>query len=274
MNPLRRYFALFGVLFLVVLAVSPLKDFFREWKFYQYGYNRLVADLPQKVKPVEIGIKQIWNPKFDRVDRCVTCHLGVKNDALKNAKEPVRTPPDVYHDIEEFGCTICHEGQGAATEYKESVGKVKYWDKPIFPAAYMEASCAKCHKEQNVPHAPMLNLGRELIAASNCVGCHKIDGYDKQWVPHLDGIGTKVNRQWLVSWLKRPQDYFPKTRMPNFLLSDTEANALTDFLMTATAFAQGALLEPLPAQLVSPSEEQKAKMSELGSTRFKEARCI
>ena len=159
MNTLRKVFAAVAVLFLIVLAVSPLKDFLREWKRYQVKYNTLTADLPQRVKPVEIGIRQIWVEKLDRVDRCVTCHVGLKEPALKNAPEPYRTHPQMFHDTEEFGCTICHEGQGAATEYMESIGKGKYWDRPILPRAFMEASCAKCHKEQEVPGAPVLNLG-------------------------------------------------------------------------------------------------------------------
>jgi hypothetical protein len=220
MDNIRKYLALVSVLFLIVLAVSPFKDYFSEWRRTQQSFNHLVADLPQRVKPAEIGIKQLWIQTLDRVDRCETCHLGLKEPALKNAPQPFRTHPAVYHDIEEFGCTICHEGQGAATEYKESVGKVEYWDKPALPREYMDASCAKCHKERDVPQAPVLNLGRKLIEESNCVACHKIDGYEKQWVPHLDGIGSKVNRPWLVHWLKNPKQYFPKTRMPNFLLTD------------------------------------------------------
>ena len=274
MRNYRIYFAASSVVLLIVLAVSPLKDHFREWKLYQFEYNKLINDLPQRVKPTEIGIKQIWVQKFDRVDRCVTCHLGLNVEALKNAKEPFRTHPLIHHNIEDFGCTFCHEGQGPATDYKESVGKVKYWDKPVFPREYMEASCAKCHKEQNVTQAPILNLGRKLIEESNCVGCHKMGGYEKQWVPPLDGIGSKVNRTWLVSWLKNPKAYFPNTRMPNFLLTDEEANILADFLLSFAVPPQKASLDPLPAQLTSATESQKAKLVELGSTRFHEARCI
>jgi mono/diheme cytochrome c family protein len=274
MKKFRIYFAITSVLFLIVLAVSPMKDYLREWKFYQYGYNKLVAGLPQKVKPVDIGIKQVWNQKLDRVDRCVTCHPGLKEEALKDAQQPFRTHPHIYHDIEEFGCTICHEGQGAATEFKESIGKVKYWDKPILPTKFMEASCAKCHKERNVPQAPIVNMGRKLLEESNCVGCHKLEGYERQWTPHLDGIGAKVNRQWLFSWLKNPRGYFAKTRMPNFILPDNEADLLSDFLMTNAAFANGEQLDPLPAELTSSPEKEKTRLIELGSTKFKEARCI
>ena len=267
MGNLRKVFALVAVLFLLVLAVAPMKDSMREWRRYQSSYNKYLEGLPQRVKPVDPGIRQIWVRKLDRVDRCVTCHLGLKEPALRNAPEPYRTHPRIYHDIEEFGCTLCHEGQGAATEFQESIGKVKYWDRPMLPPAYMEAACAKCHKEADVPQAPKLNLGRSLIREFNCAGCHKIGGYDKQWVPSLDGIGSKVNRTWLVNWLKNPAAYFAKTKMPNFLLSDDEANTLSDFLMSFKTFAREVPLDSLPAN-------QRANVVEQGATRFREARCI
>jgi len=274
MNKLRLYFAISSVIFLFVLAISPLKDFFREWKGYQYEYNTMIKELPQRIKPAEIGIKQIWIKKLAKVDRCTTCHLGLKEEALVDAKEPFRMHPRIYHDFEEFGCTICHEGQGSATTFEESIGKVKYWDKPIFPREYMEASCGKCHKEQVVNQAPILSLGRKLIKEYNCGGCHKLEGFQRQWVPSLNGIGSKVNRSWMVSWLKNPKGYFSKTKMPNFQLSDDEANTIADFLMTFTSFRDNATFEPLPSQLMQTSESRKVAMEELGSTRLREARCI
>ena len=274
MGNLAKYFAVVSVALLVVLAVSPMKDFFREWKGYQYDYNRLVSTLPQRVKPSEIGIKQIWVQKLDRVDRCETCHLGLKESALRDAEEPFTTHPRMHHDIEEFGCTMCHGGQGVATEYKESIGNVKFWYEPMLSASYIEASCGKCHKEEDVPEAPVLNEGRKLIEESNCVGCHKIGGYQKKWVPPLDGIGSKVNRTWLVQWLKNPKQYAPGTKMPNFLLNDEDANNLADFLMTFSMPPVGSQLAPLPVFLKTSSDPQKAKIIEMGSTRFGEARCI
>jgi len=270
----RTYFAISSVVFLVVLAIAPLKDFFREWKWYQFEYNRLVVELPQRIKPADIGIKQIWARKLDRIDRCVTCHLGLKEKALVESKQPFRSHPHIHHDFEELGCTICHEGQGSATSFKESVGRVQYWDRPIFPKEYMEASCGKCHKEANVPQAPILTSGRKIIEESNCVACHRLEGYSKQWVPSLDGIGSKVNRNWLVHWLKNPKSYFAKTKMPNFILSDEEANLLADFLMTFKSFPSETVLEPIPQNVASASASVRDKLVELGSTRFREARCI
>ncbi len=274
MKPLRLTFAVVAVLFLVVLAVAPLKDYLREWKKYQAGYNSLVAGLPQRVKPVDIGIRQVWVQKLDRVDRCVTCHLGVKEPALHGAPEPYRTHPRIYHDVDDLGCTFCHEGQGAATEYLESTGNVKYWDRPMLPRRYLEASCGKCHKGDDVPSAPILNLGRKLIRESNCAACHRLGGYQKQWVPSLDGIGEKVNRTWLLAWLRHPRAYAPSTKMPDFLMSDDEANTLADFLLSFRTFPGNALLDSVPEVLKTASESQKSKLIELGATKFREARCI
>jgi mono/diheme cytochrome c family protein len=274
MNGIRKTFAVVSVVFLLVLAVSPLKDSLREWRRYQSAYNRYIEGLPQRVRPAAPGLRQIWVRNLDRVDRCVTCHLGLKEPALAHAPEPFRTHPPIYHNIEELGCTICHEGQGAATDFRESIGNVKYWDSPMLPRAFMEASCAKCHKESEAPQAPKLNLGRRLIRDYRCAGCHAIDGYEREWVPSLDGIGSKVNRAWLVNWLKNPSGYFAKTKMPNFLLSGEEANTLADFLMSFRQFAGNAPLDSLPARFTAASESVRARRAEIGSTRFREARCI
>jgi mono/diheme cytochrome c family protein len=274
MNKLRLYFALSSVLFLIVLAISPLKDFFSEWKHYQHEYNDLLRQLPQRIKPVDIGIKQIWAQKLGRVDRCVTCHLGLTEKSLADAPEPFRTHPKIHHDVENFACTTCHEGQGSATTEEEAHGNVEYWERPILPAEYMEASCGKCHKEKEVPEAPILTLGRKLIEESNCVGCHKFGGYEKKWVPSLDGIGSKVNRTWLVHWLKHPKAYFSKARMPNFQFTDDEVNNLADFLMTFKSLPNNSRLDSLPKALARGSEAEQAEQVRVGEIRFREARCI
>lgn len=274
MNKLRLLFAISSVSFLVVLAISPLKDFLNEWKSYQEGYNDYVKTLPQKVKPVEIGVKQVWAQKLDRVDRCITCHVGLEEKALADAPQPFRSHPHIYHNIKAYGCTTCHEGQGPATTREQAHGRVEYWESPLLPVKFMEASCAKCHKEEDVPQAPLLTMGRKLMEESNCVACHKIEGYQKQWAPELDGIGAKVSRAWLVRWLKDPKAYSSVTRMPNFHLSDEEVNLLADFLMSFKSFASDAKLDSVPRDLRSGSETDRSGLVQLGETRFREARCI
>jgi mono/diheme cytochrome c family protein len=271
MKPLNKLFAISSLFFLVVLAVSPLKDYFSEWKRYQKAYNRLIETLPTRVKPVTVGIKQIWNPELGIVDRCVTCHIGIGEPALKKAPQPFRTHPEIPHDISEFGCTICHQGQGLATTFREAIGKVKYWDHPILPMRFVESSCGKCHKENEVPDAPSLTHGRKLLAEYNCTGCHRIAGVKKGFTPNLNDIGTKVNRAWLFRWLKDPKSLILNARMPNFLLTDGEATILTDYLLT---FKNRGKIRPLPESLTGMSDTRREALYDLGRTRFSEARCI
>ena len=72
-----------------------------------------------------------------------------------------------------------------------------------------------------------------------CSVCHVKQGKPRQIAPDLGHEGSKFNRDWLFQFLKnptriRPVGYIPltKTRMPNFNLSDEDAGALTEYLMT------------------------------------------
>ena len=49
--------------------------------------------------------------------------------------------------------------------------------------------------------------------------------------PNLIGLGSKVNRQWLLGWLKNPYSYHPDTKMPNLRLSDQEAADIAAYLL-------------------------------------------
>ncbi len=236
---LKKIYAITSVVFLVVLAISPLKDYDSKWRSMQNRFNHFIEKLPQRIKPVPIALQQIWARELDRVDRCITCHIGIDNNKLTEAPQPFRSHPEIPHDFEKFGCTICHDGQGLATEFDDAHLPSEFWDKPVLQNRYLEASCGRCHINQNLELTPTLNRGRKLIAELNCIGCHDINDVRKSFIPSLDGIGEKVvNRSWLVRWLKDPHEIQPSTRMPDFQLSDEEAEFLADFLMSFTSFPQ------------------------------------
>ncbi|RMF69895.1 MAG: hypothetical protein D6743_01150 [Calditrichaeota bacterium] len=255
-----------------MLAISPAKDYFAEWRGYQKKYNAFLSEQPKRMKPIPISIKQIWNKELDRVDRCTSCHLGVEETDLVGAEQPFKPHPAIYHDINEFGCTICHQGQGLATSAEKAHDGQPYWEEPLLPRENIEAACGRCHKEEKVPDAPILTRGRELIKKYNCVGCHKIDGVAREYAPRLDGIGDKTNRSWLVRWLKNPKAFRPDTRMPDFKLSDEEANLLADFLMSFKTYPNGKRLEPVPAELTQ--EYPPDDWVDEGKALFRQARCI
>jgi mono/diheme cytochrome c family protein len=105
------------------------------------------------------------------------------------------------HPAEKFGCTICHSGQGSATDFywsshtpnstaqahewkkKHDWGAVHDWDFPMFPRRFMESGCLKCHHQvtdlitsYNRHEAPRLLRGYNLIREYGCFGCHEIQG--------------------------------------------------------------------------------------------------
>ena len=50
--------------------------------------------------------------------------------------------------------------------------------------------------------------GKKLIGEVGCLGCHQVEGVEQnagaRRGSYLTGIGSKVNPDWLVSWLKKP----------------------------------------------------------------------
>ena len=81
--------------------------------------------------------------------------------------------------------------------------------------------------------------GKELIKEVGCMSCHGVEGYaseskkiDAHSAPYLTGLGSKVDKDWLVSWLLKPSHYNPKTIMPSFRLSKKEADDIATYLLS------------------------------------------
>jgi cbb3-type cytochrome c oxidase subunit III len=82
----------------------------------------------------------------------------------------------VGHDPADLGCTVCHGGQGHATEQDDAHGDVHFWPSPMIPARYAYAGCGSCHTHVRVPNASALEHGRNLFQSLDCLSCHKLDG--------------------------------------------------------------------------------------------------
>ena len=81
--------------------------------------------------------------------------------------------------------------------------------------------------------------GKKLISEVGCLSCHGVDGLEKASNkvkayagPWLQGSGSKLNGDWLVSWLKKPNHYQKDTIMPSFRLTDREANDMTAYILS------------------------------------------
>jgi len=251
----RLIFAVSSVVFLAVLAISPFKDFRREWKQYKRSYQRFAQSRPDTKKLLadyRPDIDQIWLPGMNVVDRCTTCHQGITQASLgdKAVPETFRAHPTIPHKVRDWGCTVCHRGQGPATEVAEAHESTLAWEQPILPIRFIQSSCGTCHYA-DLPQTPQLTRGRELLAELNCQGCHRLPGIERPAMlgPDLTNIGTKVSREWIYKWLKEPRTIVDKDgnvtmngyeaeeepRMPKFRLTEAELRGLSAYLSVQKA---------------------------------------
>ncbi len=246
-----RVFGIAGLVLLASLAIAPAKNHFSEWRHYQNKYVQLIrgrADAVTLEKRMGHGVQQIWLPEQGVVDRCTTCHVALKQPSLRDVSEqPFRPHPPIPHSLTQFGCVVCHRGQGTATNVHEAHRSSLAWEEPMLPAKYMEASCGQCHLAP-MTGTPQLNLGRQLLAREGCVRCHTLkiaDGAVMQAAddpPSLKHIADKTTREWMYAWIKDPQAYSPTATMPNFKLSDDDVRDITAFLMAQSTPGQTAAM--------------------------------
>jgi nitric oxide reductase subunit C len=84
--------------------------------------------------------------------------------------------------------------------------------------------------------------------------------------PELSKVGSKVNPEWLVAWLRDPQGYLPYTRMPRYGWSGEDLYKITQYI--TTKLTDSDLLTRVP-QLGQPTEQE----IQLGRRLFLEKGC-
>jgi cytochrome c1 len=238
-----RAFGVVSLMLLAALAIAPAKDHFSEWHGYQQRYLSLIRDRGDAVslrRRFQPGIRQVWLPELGVVDRCATCHQGLQEASLADVhQQPFREHPAIPHKLDEFGCVICHRGQGAATTVAEAHHSERAGEEPILPARYIESGCGQCHQNA-LTGTPHLNQGRILLARYGCVSCHTIKLADGSAMtasdhpPSLEHVADKTTREWIYSWLKDPQAYAVTATMPNYKLSDADASDISAFLISSS----------------------------------------
>jgi len=159
------------VLFLSILF-AVYKGNQSEWQKYQAEYKKLLIrnakdeTVKQKARSISIEIQQIYLDKLNRVDRCTNCHMGVENPLMSDAKMPFKLHSGDFlkdHPSDRFGCTICHNGQGRATNLKEAhgAGRDTHWDYPILPLLRSNQNQAIPNLRWLIPMAINFSKGQE-----------------------------------------------------------------------------------------------------------------
>ena len=94
-------------------------------------------------------------------------------------------------------------------------------------------------------YKPDAARGKDLFAARGCVVCHShsdIKGIDASFGPELSKISDKLKAgkagfDWLYTWIREPERYHPRTKMPHlFLDSDLSGDASIDPAADIAAF--------------------------------------
>lgn len=166
-----------------------------------------IESLKNKYKNFDYSIKQINVSAANVVDRCETCHLGVREPLTIKASDlapdgPGKKPDDwakafvshpskellTIHNPDRFGCASCHGGNGrATTSVEKGHGRHRFWLHPMFERDNVEAGCQQCHTNDRVlDGAKTLTLGKDLFQNRGCVGCHRSEGFDRE----TDGLSN------------------------------------------------------------------------------------
>jgi mono/diheme cytochrome c family protein len=204
-----------------LVAEMRRENFEGEWREAQARYVGRLA--PELAAGYEIGLQQAFVPALERVDRCKSCHAGIDDPNMRTEAHPLRTHPGVLlelHPAEDFGCTICHQGQGRAVAKAEAHGDVPHWEEPLLRGELVYTSCSRCHAESGIygfeaelyaaaapgqvqheirtgelaagiPGADILRRGKSLVATSGCLGCHVYRGMGGNQGPELTHVGDK-----------------------------------------------------------------------------------
>lgn len=254
----------FGGVTLIITALVFWNYYTPEWKGYQDEFQELVATKfgADRVPQVPGGLQQIWVKELDRVDRCTTCHQGMEWKGLDNAAQPFKSHPQEIlkkHPLSQYGCTVCHGGQGFATDMESAHGFVEHWEEPLMGKqvsdlylvkdrrAMMQMNCNSCHRyDRETKGADYINQGKQLVAEKNCRACHTINGRGGTIGPDLAYVGDKSPEQydysrmlgvktafaWHVAHFQNPKALVPETVMPSFGFNSRDAQSLGLLVMS------------------------------------------
>lgn len=160
--------------FLLLLVAAYQENFLREWRVIQRAYRRQLP--PAQAADFSLQLRQLYIPSLGATDRCISCHVGMAPGENVAKGHPVfGSHPDVVHDPADFGCVVCHAGQGRATYEADAHGTAPHWPEPMIPERYAYAGCGSCHTHLAVPNLRTLEQGRALFERYDCLACHRMD---------------------------------------------------------------------------------------------------
>lgn len=195
-----------GVLWMIALLAMVLVDANPEWETHQAEQRKVArasADDAASVRHAErfkVQVKQIDLPTLERVDRCISCHVGIEDPAFASAPLPIAAHPGkllTIHAPERFGCTICHGGNGRATSREDAHGLPEPSLHPMLRGGFLQGSCGKCHGDDEFVAGSRLEVGRRLFDYG-CRTCHRLYQSGNTAGPDLTRWGARSSTRVLL----------------------------------------------------------------------------
>src|SRR6202453_2706471 len=193
-------------------------------------------------------------PKENSQAGCQNCHAA--DMVLASGDTQWQTINDGKDLFRQRGCMGCHRYEGYDKEpedlntFSQHIKQLEQQKKENFKqAAYLmkQADAAETNEEAN-----QLNDDATALNVANSKADGEIQQLDfqmhstmqdmKKVGPNLKDIRLKLNKNWIPVWLKKPTDFRPTTKMPNFRLTDHQIQTISAYLW------QSALIDPLPKQ--------------------------
>lgn len=267
---MRLALAIASLVILVVHGLVFYDQFFHRWERHQTAYfDQARSRSTNEQEKAELNarrprIEQILVTQFGetRVDRCTTCHIAADDPRFQQYAEPLKTHPysaqlgnrqrngrwERRHKFADFGCTVCHDGQGRGLQTEYAHGVDEYWTQPMLGAVvqpnwrpayvkylkgpeYLEVNCVQCHSDETFAGTPTVARGRQLFFKTNCYGCHKIEGLSEGTLgPELTEVGKKWQLDYIWESVADPRANLATSFMPKFNLGSDDIKALTIFL--------------------------------------------
>ncbi len=181
-------------------------------------------------------------PKENSQAGCQTCHAA--DMVLASGDVQWHTINDGKDLFRQRGCMGCHryEGYDKEPEDLNSIGQqIKQIETQkrdnIKQIAYLmkQADAAASNDEANQLNDKAVAL---RVANSKADGrlqqldfqSHSLMQDQKKVGPNLKDVRLKLNKNWIPVWLKKPSDFRPTTKMPNFRLNDHQIQAISAYI--------------------------------------------
>ncbi|MFI5180778.1 MAG: c-type cytochrome [Thermoanaerobaculia bacterium] len=192
---------------------------------------------------------------------CFACHLVRGQESFRSEAPPIETLPlKTGGEWVRRWLKNPHAIDPNATmpNFQLSDGEIDELANALFARPVPEGLAGAIQKASEEPPGSAGN-GKKIFSESRCISCHTVEGKGNGTAPELSKVASAATRGWLLAFLRSPQSFNPKTRMPRYGFSETESRDIVAFLEEEFRDfdAPKEILEPLrPNQTVAERGEK------------------